>query len=102
MAIFIMISKHTAEDCPIHNEKMRKTFNEITTKAPEHWKKYGIKNLGTWTVIPEHTMYMVFDASAEAFQKCMMEPEMMLWLGLNTTEIKMAVTQEVTTKILQR
>jgi hypothetical protein len=81
---------------------MRKTWNQITAKAPELWKKHGIKNLGTWTVIPEHTIYFVFDVSEEAFQKCMMEPDMMLWLGTNTTEIKMAVTQEVTTKILER
>jgi L-rhamnose mutarotase len=101
MAVFIMISKHTAEDCALHNEKMKKTWNQIYAQMPELLKKHGVKNLGSWAVVPEHTLYFVFEASGEAFQKYLMEPDMLTWLGTNTTEIKMAAPLEQQAKALQ-
>jgi L-rhamnose mutarotase len=102
MAILIMISKHTVADCAIHNEKMRKTWNQIYANMPQLLKKHGIKNVGAWAVMSEHTMYFVFDApTLEAWQKYVMEPDMMTWLGTNMTQIKMAAPVEQAAKTVQ-
>ena len=88
MPIFSMISKHSDEGCPIHNEKMRFEIAGIW----ELTKTYGIKDVGIWAVIPEHLLFMVFEApTSDAFLKFSMEPDMMKWIASNTTKIKMAM-----------
>jgi hypothetical protein len=62
--IFIMISKHSPEKCPMHNEKVRKVIMEVMDKADRLMKKYGVRSLGSWAVLNEHTSYMVFEASS--------------------------------------
>jgi hypothetical protein len=102
MPTFIVISGHSPESCPIHNEAAKKMTVEAGTKLGEIAKKYGIKIVGTYAVIPEHKSYMILDApSADAFQKSMMEPFMIQFLGHNMTEIKLAIGLEEAMKMLQ-
>jgi hypothetical protein len=102
MPIFIVISGHTTEYCPIHNEQAKKMFLESFSKFGELTTKHGLKVLGNYAVMPEHKNYMIVDApSADAFQKAMMEPAMMQFIGHNMTEIKLAMPIEDAMKMLR-
>ena len=66
---------------------------DLMNKMDKLLKKYGVKVVGAWTSIPEHTNIAVYDApSMEAMFKFSMEPEVMAWLGYNTTELKPIMT----------
>ena len=54
MAIFLIVSRHSPENCPINNEKMKKITLESPEKLVGLEKKHGIKRTGALTVIPEH------------------------------------------------
>ena len=54
MAIFLIVSRHSPENCPINNEKMKKITLQLPEKLGALEKKHGIKRIGAWTVIPEH------------------------------------------------
>ncbi len=86
----------------MHNEKVRKISIDAVNKMDKLLKKYKIKVVGSWTSMPEHTNISVYDApSMEAMQKFSMEPEMMAWLGYNTTELKPIMTLEDTMKLMK-
>jgi hypothetical protein len=100
--LFLQISKHTAESCPMHNEKVRKILEDLYNKMDKLMKKYGIKVVGSWTSIPDHTIIIVYDApSMEALLKCSMEPEIMAWMGYNMTETKPIMALEETMKLIK-
>jgi len=98
-----MISKHSPESCPMNNEKAKKISVEVAGKLEKLTKKHALKMTGSWTVIPERTMFLFFEAlTSDAFQKFAIEPDMMKWIAANTTEIKMAMTLEESIKILRQ
>ena len=100
--LFLQIAKHTAESCPMHNEKTKKLATDLMNKMGPLTKKYGVKVVGSWVSYPEHFMVAVYDApSMEAMLKFSMEPEAMAWMGYNTTETKPVMTLEETTKFLK-
>jgi len=102
MPTFLMISKHSTADCPIHNAKMRKLAMDVMKKSEELNKKIGAKDIGSWVDMPTHTIYNLIEApSTEAFQKTMMDPIIMEWLGHNETEIKMVMPTEEVMKMLK-
>ena len=75
------------------NEKTRQIHVNLLNKLESLLKKYNISLLGAWFVLPEHTLYEVFDApSLDVFQKMAMEPEIVQWSAFNTMEIKMVTT----------
>lgn len=76
---------------------------EVMGKLAELTKKHGIKIVGSWTVMPEHLLVMVYEAPTfEAFQKFGMEPEIVKWLAYqDTTEFRMAMTMEESMKLLK-
>jgi hypothetical protein len=100
--LFLQISKHTIESCPMHNEKVRKISIDAANKMDKLMKKYRIKVVGSWTSMPDHTNISVYDApSMEALLKCSMEPEIMAWMSYNMTETKPIMTLEDTMKLLK-
>jgi hypothetical protein len=102
MATFLIISRHSPENCPINNEQMKKLTLELPDKLGELEKKHGIERVGVWTVIPEHLLVWVYEApSSEALQKFSMEPEMVKWMAWNTSEIKLAMSLEESNKLLK-
>lgn len=102
MVTFLMISRHAPADCPMNNEKVKKTYFALAEKIGELTKKHGVKDVGSWVAMPEHLIVWVFEApTSEAFQKFLMEPDMMKWIANNTTEIKMAMTLHETMKLLK-
>ena len=102
MPIFLIISRHTAENCPLNNEKMRKMTLELPAKLGGLEKKHGVKRIGAWTVVPEHLLIWVYEArSSDALQDFSMEPEIVKWMAWNTSEIKLAMNLEDSMKLLK-
>ena len=102
MPTFLIISRHSPENCPINNEKMKKLTLELPEKIGKLEKKHEIKRVGVWTVIPEHLTIWVYEApSSENLQKFSMEPDMVKWMAWNTSEIKLAMSLEESTKLLK-
>jgi hypothetical protein len=54
MPTFLIVSRHSPENCPMNNEKMKQITLELPEKLVGLEKKHGIKRTGVWTVIPEH------------------------------------------------
>ena len=46
MPTFVMISRHSPENCPNSNEKVRKVWLAFQNIVDELVKKHGIKNIG--------------------------------------------------------
>lgn len=103
MPIFLMISRHSPENCPMFNEKARKVYMEYMSKLDGLLKKHGIKMLGSWTVYTEHLSVIVFDApSLDAMNKCASDPTIMALSAFETYEVKAALSMEEAVKMLQR
>jgi uncharacterized protein with GYD domain len=101
MPTFLMISKHSPENCPVFNEKVKKTALAYMNKMDAWAKKYGIKVIGTASVFSEHLNIMIFEApDLQAIQKVGMEPEAMAMSAYTHTEVKLALNTEETMKML--
>jgi len=102
MVTCLLVWRHTAADCPAHNEKSRKSMAEFMSKAAELDAKHGVKVVGSWVVHSEHLMVQVCEApSFEAMQAFSMEPESMSLMNWSTMELKAAMTLEETWKMVQ-
>jgi len=102
MPVFIVVSKHTPENCPIRNESTRKIFVEFPDKLAELLQKYAIKLIGNWAIMPEHKIILVLDApTADVFQKLMVEPYIIQFLSYNETKIKWATPTQEGMKLLK-
>jgi hypothetical protein len=100
--IFLIISRHSAENCPLNNEKMKNMTLELPAKLVGLEKKHRVKRIGAWTVVPEHLLIWVYEApSSDALQEFSMEPEMVKWMAWNTSEIKLAMSLEESMKLLR-
>jgi hypothetical protein len=103
MPTFLVISKHSPENCPLFNEKKRKVNLAYLDKFDVWSKKYGIKMVGAWSVPNEHLNLLVIEApSLEAFQKISMEPEAMAVGASETYEVKLALSIEEINKMLRQ
>ncbi len=103
MPTFLVISKHSPENCWRFNKEAKKVHLDLAGNLEELLKKYSIKMLGCWFVLFEHTLYEVYDApSLEAFEKMSQEPEIVNWSAFNTVEIKLVSTLEEVMGILKQ
>jgi hypothetical protein len=103
MPTFLMIERHSPENCPMFNEKTRKVMMECNDKFDGLAKKYRVKMIGSWAVPNEHLSFSVFEApSLEAVTKLMMEPVVMALGTFETTELKAAFSSEELTKMMQK
>ena len=65
-------------------------------------KKHGIKVIGGWNSMLDHLSVLVFDApNMEALVKMSMEPEMMAWIGYNTSKLMPVISLEETMKMMK-
>jgi hypothetical protein len=102
MPTFLMISRHSPENCPLNNEKMKALTLELPGKLGGLEKKHGVKRVGAWTVVPEHLLIWVYESpSSEALHKFSMEPALLKWMAFNTSEIKLAMSLEESMKLLK-
>jgi uncharacterized protein with GYD domain len=100
--LFLQISRHMPESCPMHNEKAKKTLMALVAKMEKLAKKYHVKMVGSWTAVPQHLIVSVFEApSMEALLKFSMEPEVMAWMGYNMTETMPVMTLDEVMKVLK-
>jgi hypothetical protein len=103
MPTFLLISRHSPENCPMFNEKARKVFMQYSSKLDGILKKHGMKMLGSWSVPTEHLSVVVFEArSSEAFQKCGMEPEVLALSAYETYEVKSALDMKEAVKMIRK
>jgi hypothetical protein len=103
MATFLIVSRHSPQNCPLNNEKMKKITLELPEKLGGMEKKHGIKRIGVWTVIPEHLIVWVYEApSSENLQEFSMDPDMVKWMAWNTSEIKLAMNLEESVRLLSK
>jgi len=102
MPTFVVISKHSPENCPIFNAKSKKAHLAYMGKLDAWSKKYGVKLLAAASVPNEHLSVAIYEAkSMEAFEKAGTEPEIMALGAYSTLEIKTALNMEETKKMLE-
>ena len=102
MPTFLMISRHSPENCPAFNEKARTATMNLMAKLPELLEKHGVKLVGSWVAGWEHINYMVAEApSIEAFRNFGYEPEVFATGAFDTMEIKIVMTMEESMKQMQ-
>jgi len=100
--LFLQISKHAPESCPMHNETVKKLTADLMAKMDTLTKKHGIRVVGGWNSMPNHLIVMVYDApSMEAVLKFSMEPEVMAWSWYHTTETRLVMALEESMKMLK-
>jgi len=103
MPIFLLIHRHSPENCAMFNEKARRMTLTLVDKMESLLKKHGVKMVGCWAVPSEHLMFEVYEApSLEAMQKLSMEPEIIAWSAYNTYEVKLAISSEELMKMLKQ
>jgi hypothetical protein len=103
MPTFLMIERHSPENCPMFNEKTRKVMMKCNEKFDGLAKKYRVKTIGSWAVPSEHLSFSVFEApSLEAVTKLMMEPVVMELGTFETCEFKAAFNAEELTEMMPR
>jgi hypothetical protein len=103
MPIFILISRHSPQNCPMFNEKARKAIMEYMSKIDGLTKKHGVKRLGSWSVHTEHLSFEVYEApSFDAFWKLGMEPAILAVSEFETYEIKAATSFEEAAQMLKQ
>lgn len=99
--LFLQISKHNPESCPLHNEAVKKATEDLMAKMDQLLKKHRIKMIGGWNAPDDHSVVVVYDVpSLEAIRNFSMEPEVMIWSGYHTTEMKMVMTFEEAMKTI--
>jgi hypothetical protein len=54
--VFLIVTRHSAENCPLNNEKMKKMTLELSDKLGGLEKKHGVKRIGACTAVPEHLL----------------------------------------------
>lgn len=100
--LFLQISRHAPESCPMHNEAVKKATVDLMAKMEELTKKYGIKVVGGWNAMQQHLIVVVYDApNLEALLKFSMEPEAMVWSSYHTTENIPVMTTEESMKMMK-
>lgn len=99
---FLLISKHSPENCPSFNEKAKDTFINAFDKSEELAAKHDVKMVGSWTIPTEHVYYIIFDApSLEAFNDFGMEPDILAMAAFHITEVKIVTNLEEKVKKLK-
>jgi uncharacterized protein with GYD domain len=103
MATFLMIAKHTPQNCPLFNAQTRKVYANWFAKFQDILQKYGVKVVAGCSVVSEHLTICVFEApNLEALQRAGMEPEIFAVNMVDTIEIKPAISIEEAFKTFQQ
>jgi hypothetical protein len=97
--LFMQISKHSPESCPMNNEKAMKASSVLSAKLGELTKKHGVKIVGAWHDAGNHRFVFLWDASYDALMKLSMEPEMLSWVAFHNNETFPVMTLEESAKL---
>jgi hypothetical protein len=100
--LYMQISTHSPESCPMHNEKVKKATVDLMMKMDSLTKKHKIKVIGGWHSGSDHQSVVVFDApSIDSVMGFSMEPEVMIWTSYHNTVVKPVTTLEESMKFLK-
>jgi len=100
--LFLQISKHSIESCPMHNEKVKKVYADSYAKMGQLMKKHGIKMIGGWAAMMEHLFVGVCEApTMDAVVKFSMEPEIMSLNLYTETVVQPVLTLEEAMKLMK-
>jgi hypothetical protein len=100
--LFLQISKHAPESCPLNNERAMKINKSVNANLEKLLKKHGVKMVGGWHDPTNHRFVMVFDASFEALMKLSMEPELVAWGALHNSEMFPVLTLDEAAKLYMK
>jgi hypothetical protein len=100
--LFLQISKHSPESCPVNNEKSMKTWRALNAKWEQLIKKHGVKLIGAWHDAGNHRLILVWDGSMDALMKLWMEPEMMAFGAIHNNELVPVTTYEESVKLFMK
>jgi hypothetical protein len=100
MPLFLQFLQHSPENCPLNNEKVRKIGLTFMSKHDQLLKKHGIKTVGAWHSAEDHVYVIVSDVpNIEAWQKFMMEPEVLNFMAYHTGHTRLVTTMDETAKM---
>jgi len=89
---FVIIARHSPENCPTSNAKIRQLMKEGGKQVPEIAKKLGVKVITTNVFGPDHELLLVVEASGiEPVREFVMQSRLIQW---NTTAIHATWTME--------
>jgi hypothetical protein len=97
--LFLQISKHAPESCPVNNEKSMKAWRALHAKWEQLIKKHGVKLIGGWHDTMNHRFVIVWDGSFEKMMELSMEPEMMAFGAIHNNEFVPVTTLEESVKL---
>lgn len=97
----MMISTHSPESCPIHNQEAKKVMQTVMKQVPVLAAKHGITITGLWANIGAHTTYGVYDTpSMDAFMALIREPDLQGWSSFNCAQFTPVLGREETDALL--
>jgi len=89
---FVIIARHSPENCPTSNAKIRQLMKEGGAQVPEIAKKLGVKIITTNVFGPDHELLLVVEANGiEPVREFVMQSRLIQW---NTTAIHATWTME--------
>jgi hypothetical protein len=97
--LFMQISKHSPESCPLNSEKAMKASKNLAANLNTLTKKHGLKLAGAWHDGANHRFIMLWDGSFDALMKLSMEPEMLTWGALHNNEVFPVMTFEESARL---
>ena len=90
--LYMLISTHSPENCPMGNLEMAKKAQSAWQNAEVVGKKLGVTTKGSWASIGPHKTFMLLDAPNEfAINQMGMELGLIAW---NTSDIYPVMTME--------
>ena len=99
MTLFVVISSHTPDQCPISNEKARKAFGADPAPMMALGQKLGVRPIIGPLISAEHRTFVVMEAPrVEAVREFLVQTGLVQW---NTNEIIHVVTQEESLKEME-
>jgi hypothetical protein len=100
--LFLQISKHNPETCPMHHEKAKKATIDLMAKMDRLQKKHRIKEIGSWHSMPNHLLVAVYDVqSMEDMMGFATEPEVLAWMSYWDSQVIPVTTAEEAMNLLK-
>jgi hypothetical protein len=100
--LFLQISKHSPESCPVNSEKSMKAWRASEAKRVQLIKKHCVKLVGAWHDAMNHRVVMVWDGTLDKLLELYMEPEMLAFAAIHTHEIVPVTTYEESVKYFMK
>lgn len=85
---FVLVARHSPEQCPAANGKIREIMKEAAKRTPEIARQLGVRVAGSYVLGPDHEVLAMLEADRiESVQEFALQTRMMQW---NTVSIRAA------------